>query len=164
MRAASFRAPLTMRMLGIWLPRWKCSSLKQSSMPCALSSSRPLRTSATVRPNFERYPPDDCQRPPPRAASFTRKPICGRTPTFLAYSSTRPSSVYFSTTGMILRPIFNASIAISMNSASLKPLQMIGVSLVVMATTASNSGLEPASSPNPYSRPKSSTSSTTWRC
>ena len=40
----------------------------------------------------------------------------------------QPSSVYFSTTGMIWRPIFWASIAISMNSASLKPLQMIGVS------------------------------------
>ena len=35
----------------------------------------------------------------------------------------------FSTTGMTLRPIFWASMAISMNSASLKPLQMIGVSL-----------------------------------
>ena len=56
-------------------------------------------------------------------------PICGRTPTFLAYCRISPSSVYFSTTGMTLRPIFWASIAISMNSASLKPLQMIGVSL-----------------------------------
>ena len=37
--------------------------------------------------------------------------------------------MYFSTTGMMLRPIFWASIAISMYSASLKPLQMIGVSL-----------------------------------
>ena len=56
--------------------------------------------------------------------------------------------MYFSTTGMICRPIFWASIAISMNSASLKPLQMIGVSLPAMATTASSSGLLPASSPN----------------
>ena len=40
--------------------------------------------------------------------------------------------MYFSTTGMILRPIFWASIAISMNSSSLKPLQMIGVSLSAM--------------------------------
>ena len=40
--------------------------------------------------------------------------------------------MYFSTTGMMLRPIFWASIAISMNSASLKPLQMIGVSLSAM--------------------------------
>ena len=43
------------------------------------------------------------------------------------------SSVYFSTTGMIRRPIFWASIAISMNSASLKPLQMIGVSFSASA-------------------------------
>ena len=31
----------------------------------------------TVRPNFDRKPPDPCQRPPPRAASLTRIPICG---------------------------------------------------------------------------------------
>src|SRR3989304_2311687 len=57
MRAASFSAPLTMRMFGIWLPRWKCRSLKQSCMPCPLSSSSPRRISATVRPNFDREPP-----------------------------------------------------------------------------------------------------------
>ena len=39
--------------------------------------------SVTVRPNFERKPPDDCQRPLPREASFTRMPICGRTPMLL---------------------------------------------------------------------------------
>ena len=76
-------------------------------------------------------------------------PICGRTPTFSAYFRISSSSVYFSTTGMTLRPIFWASIAISMNSASLNPLQMIGVSASVMATTASISGLLPASSPKP---------------
>ena len=54
------------------------------------------------------------------------------------------SSVYFSTTGMMKRPIFCASIAISMNSASLKPLQMTGVSLSASATTASSSGDLPA--------------------
>ena len=50
---------------------------------------------------------------------------------------------------MMVRPIFWASIAISMNSASLKPLQMIGVSFEAIAITASSSGLEPASRPNP---------------
>ena len=85
----------------------------------------------------------------PRAASLTRMPICGRTPTFSAYFRISSSSVYFSTTGMMLRPIFWASIAVSMNSASLKPLQMIGVSLVAIAATASSSGLEPASRPKP---------------
>ena len=99
-------------------------------MPRFFSSSKPRRISVTVRPNFERKPPDDCQRPEPRAASLTRMPMFGRTPTFSAYSRTSSSSVYFSTTGMIWRPIFWASIAISMNSKSLKPLQMIGVSLV----------------------------------
>ncbi len=74
-------------------------------------------------------------------------PICGRTPTFRAYSRISPSSVYFSTTGMMRRPILWASIAISMNSASLNPLQMIGVSLLAIAMTASNSGLDPASRP-----------------
>ena len=53
----------------------------------------------------------------------------------------------FSTTGMICRPIFLACIAISMYSSSLKPLQMIGVSLSASAITASSSGFEPASSP-----------------
>ena len=48
---------------------------------------------------------------------------------------------------MICLPIFWASIAISMNSSSLKPLQMIGVSLSASASTASSSGLEPASRP-----------------
>ena len=33
--------------------------------------------SVTVRPNLDRKPPDDCQRPLPREASFTRMPICG---------------------------------------------------------------------------------------
>ena len=65
---------------------------------------------------------------------------------------------------MISRPIFWASIAISMNSASLKPLQMIGVSFSASAATASSSGLLPASRPKPYWRPKFITSSTTWRC
>ena len=51
---------------------------------------------------------------------------------------------------MIWRPIFCASIAISMNSKSLKPLQMIGVSLLAIADTASSSGLLPASRPKPY--------------
>ena len=70
----------------------------------------------------------------------------------------------FSTTGMICRPIFLACIAISMYSSSLKPLQMIGVSLSAIAITASSSGFEPASRPNWYGLPYSNTSSTTWRC
>ena len=48
---------------------------------------------------------------------------------------------------MMCRPTFCASIAISMYSSSLKPLQMIGVSLVAMAITAISSGFEPTSSP-----------------
>ena len=120
--------------------------------------------SVTVRPNFERKPPDDCQRPLPREASFTRMPICGRTPIRCAVSMISCSSVYFSTTGMMLRPIFWASIAVSMYSSSLKPLQMIGVSLSASAMTASSSGFEPASRPKWYGLPKLSTSSTTWRC
>ena len=67
----------------------------------------------------------------------------------------------FSTTGMMLLPILRASIAVSMNSSSLKPLQMIGVSLSARARTASSSGFEPASRPNRYGRPKSRISSTT---
>ena len=44
-------------------------------MPRDLSSSRPRMISVTVSPNFDRKPPDDCQRPLPRAASLTRMPI-----------------------------------------------------------------------------------------
>ena len=65
---------------------------------------------------------------------------------------------------MMWRPIFCASMAISMYSSSLKPLQMMGVSLSASAITAISSGFEPASRPNLYGLPNSSTSSTTWRC
>ena len=34
-------------------------------MPRVFSSSKPRRISVTVRPNLERKPPDDCQRPEP---------------------------------------------------------------------------------------------------
>ena len=67
-------------MLVIWLPRWKCSSWKQSAMSASFSSARARRISLTDRPNLERYPPEACQRPDPGAASFTRMPIVGRTP------------------------------------------------------------------------------------
>src|SRR6516162_1253284 len=54
------------------------------------------------------------------------------------------SSVNFSTTGMMFLPIFRARTVILMNSSSLKPLQMIGVSSpLVRARTASNSGSKP---------------------
>ena len=46
--------------------------------------------SVTVSPNFERKPPDDCQRPLPRDASLTRMPICGRTPIFSAIFEDQP--------------------------------------------------------------------------
>ena len=66
---------------------------------------------------------------------------------------------------MICLPILRASIAILMNSSSLKPLQMIGVSMpLVRASTASSSGLEPASRPKWNGLPKSRISSTTCRC
>ena len=72
--------------------------------------------------------------------------------------------MYFSTTGMIFLPTFCASMASSMNSASLNPLQMMGVSLSAIDATAISSGFEPASSPNLNGLPKLKTSSTTWRC
>ncbi len=71
----------------------------------------------------------------------------GFTPTCSACFMISSSSVNFSTTGVIRRPIFFASMTISMYSSSLKPLQMIGVSLSAMARTASSSGLDPASKP-----------------
>ena len=62
------------------------------------------------------------------------------------------------------REFGGANIAVSIYSASLKPLQMIGVSFEAIATTASSSGLLPASRPNLYGLPKCKTSSTTCRC
>ena len=41
-------------------------------------------TSRVERPNFERSPPEASQRPEPLEASFTRMPMRGRTPIFLA--------------------------------------------------------------------------------
>ena len=116
-------------------------------MPSAFSSSSARMASVAESPNLERYPPEDFHLPEPRLASLTRSPMVGRTPTFWEYFTISPSSVYFSTTGMICRPIFWASMAISMYSSSLKPLQTIGVSLPASAITAISSGLEPASRP-----------------
>jgi hypothetical protein len=48
--------------------------------------------SVTVNPNFERNPPDDCHRPLPRAASFTRMPIWGALRRWAV--SDEPSSVF----------------------------------------------------------------------
>ena len=44
------------------------------------------------------------------------------------YFTSSSSSVNFSTTGMMFLPILRASTTILMNSSSLNPLQMIGVS------------------------------------
>ena len=74
--------------------------------------------------------------------------MAGRTFRSSAWRRINSSSVNFSTTGMIGLPILRANMAMRMNSSSLKPLQMIGVSMpLVSASTASNSGLEPASRP-----------------
>ncbi len=53
-RAASFSASFTLRMLVIWLPRWKCVSCRQSSMPRAFRYSSASSTSVIVSPNLER--------------------------------------------------------------------------------------------------------------
>ena len=133
-------------------------------MPSAFKRSSARMASVTVKPNFERYPPELFQRPDPRLASFNRMPIVGFTPIFSACFKISSSSVYFSTTGVMFRPIFRPIIASSMYSSSLKPLQRIGVSLSAIAITAINSGFDPASNPKWNGRPYSKTSSTTWRC
>ena len=75
--------------------------------------------------------------------------MSGRTPDRSACCMIRSSSVYFSTTGMILPADLLGEHRHSMYSSSLKPLQMIGVSLSAIAITASSSGFDPASRPNP---------------
>ncbi len=45
-----------LRILVIWLPRWKCTSCKQSAMPRCLRYSRASSASVKVRPNLERKP------------------------------------------------------------------------------------------------------------
>ena len=76
-------------------------------------------TSRVDRPNFERSPPEASQRPEPLAASLTRMPMRGRTPTFLATSAMSDSSEYFSTTMSTVRPSLEAISAVSMYSSSL---------------------------------------------
>jgi hypothetical protein len=113
---------------------------------------------------LDRNPALDFHRPAPRETSLTRTPMTGRTFNSWLYRTIVSSSVNFSTTGMICFPILRASIVILMNSSSLKPLQMIGVSKsLVSASTASSSGLEPASTPKWNGLPKSRISSTTCR-
>ena len=68
-----------LRMLVIWLPRWKWTSCRQSAMSRCLRYSKASSTSVRVRPNLERKPALDFQRPAPRVASLTRTPITGRT-------------------------------------------------------------------------------------
>ena len=53
-RAPPSPRALICRMLVIWLPRWKCSSSRQSSMPAAFICSSACRASLTVSPNLER--------------------------------------------------------------------------------------------------------------
>ena len=153
-------------MLVIWLPRWKCSSLRQSAMPRAFSSSSARSDlgdrQAELRAVAAR------RLPAARAAAgqldahadlrAARRPA-------RAYFRISSSSVYFSTTGMICRPIFWASIAISMNSSSLKPLQMIGVSLSAMRHHRQQLGLAAGLEAEADTAGRSSrTSSTTCRC
>jgi hypothetical protein len=99
-------------------------------------------------------------RPP--AANLMRMPTCAN-PDFGRVVEDQFQLGVFLDNRNDLRSTFWASIAISMNSASLNPLQMIGVSTSVIATTANNSGLLPASNPKPNGRLYSRLFSTTWR-
>jgi hypothetical protein len=63
--------------------------------------------SLTVRPNFDRKPPDDCRSAAARGRAYAHadlRPHAG----FSRLENQRSSS--FSTTGMMLRPILCASI------------------------------------------------------
>ena len=97
-------------------------------MSRCLRYSRASRTSDRVRPNLDRKPALDFQRPAPRVASLTRTPIVGRTFSSWLWRTIDSSSVNFSTIGITCLPILRASTVILMNSSSLKPLQTMGVS------------------------------------
>jgi hypothetical protein len=81
-----------------------------------------------------------------------------------------PSSANDSITGVMFRPSLHARITVSMYSSSLNPLQTIGIERTasspsaVRASTASSSGLLPASSPNPSGAAVSRRCSTNCRC
>ena len=108
----------------------------------------PSTISPTVRPNFARSPALPSHLPAPFVASFARIPTTGRTPTRWETSASSLNSENFSMTMIGFRPSFCAMSAVSMNSESLYPLQMMSASgSSISARTMRSSGLEPASRP-----------------
>jgi hypothetical protein len=79
-RVASRSAFFTARMSVTWLPMWKCSSSRQSSLPSRFSTSTTSTIWRVVRPNFERSPPESLQRPEPLPPSLERTPMAGLMP------------------------------------------------------------------------------------
>ncbi len=134
-------------------------------MPSPSRYSTECRISPTVRPNLPLIPDEPAQRPTPGAASLVRTPKLGSMRCTRDASLIRRSSWACSATGMMLRPILAARTAVSMYSASLKPLQTSGIPLRrwVSASPAMSSGLEPTSMPNPISSPYSQMTSQTCR-
>ena len=70
--------------------------------------------SVTNSPNLDFSPAESAQRPEPSLNSFTRTPMRGRTPYASACLRISASSSKFSTTGMMVRPSFVASVTASM--------------------------------------------------
>ena len=120
--------------------------------------------SLTVRPNFERKPPDDCQRPLPRAASLTRMPICGRTPIFSARLENQPQF------GVFLDDRDDVAADLLRQHRRLDELGVLEAVAddrrVVVGERHDRQqlGLGAGLEAEPVRRPKLSTSSTTWRC
>ena len=164
MFVASRMACLIERMCVIWLPMWKCSSSRQSSMSSSRRTSTSCTISRVVRPNLERSPTESCQRPDDRKESLQRTPMRGRISRLREASMMVRSSVNFSTTMIGVIPSFEDIMAVSTYSASLYPLQIISAcSPASRAMPAMSSGLLPTSSPMPKRRPSLMRVSTTGR-
>jgi hypothetical protein len=121
--------------------------------------------SLAVRPNLLRSPPELSHLPEPFDISFARRPTTGlmfrSRETWISSTSSVKRSITI--TGWWPRRV--ASSAVSRKTRSLYPLQISNASgLSISASTASNSGLLPTSSPSPNWRPARSSTSTTCRC
>ena len=135
-------------MLVIWLPRWKCSSLQAVFHAARLqllhSPQRFGHGQAELRAVAAR------RFPASRAAAGELDAQADRRPDADPLGMLEDQfelGVLLDDRNDVAADLL-ASITISMYSSSLKPLQMIGVSLSAMAITASSSGFEPASRPN----------------
>ena len=103
-------------MSGTCEPTWKCTSFRVCASPSFFSNSLAATNSAVLTPNFAFSPPLVAHFPAPFAASRTRMPIIGSTPTSFDTRRISASSSIFSTTMITFFPSLLPSSAFWMKS------------------------------------------------